>query len=67
MPSGPSVAGELDQALAAIARQTGATLHTYPAPAVLTLLAACHQRTGGQISDLLTHPGVAAKFSNRHS
>jgi hypothetical protein len=134
---------ELDQTLAAIARQAGATLHTYPRaghasrrvvlrderddrgtrhldaaleqdgtlritghdqgprvsefwgeaitsyewvyvvaanriPAlirlldggdddVLALLAACHQRPGGQIGDLMNHPDVAADFSNWHS
>lgn len=141
-PTGP--VAELDQALAAIARQAGATLHTYPRPGpaarhvvlrderddrgtrqldavlehdgtlrisghdkgprvsdfwgaaitsydwvyviaadripalirvlgghdgddVLTLLAAYHKRAGGQISDLMTHPDVAANFSNWHS
>jgi hypothetical protein len=141
-PAGP--VGELDQALATIAGQAGATLHTYPRPGpaarrvilrddrddrgtrhldaaverdgtlritghdqgprvsefwgeaitsydwvyviaadripalirvlgghdgddVLALLAACHQRVGGQLSDLLAHPDVAAEFSNWHS
>ena len=141
-PAGP--VGELDQALAVIARQAGATLHTYPRPGpaarriilrderddrgtrhldavlehdgtlritghdqgpgvsafwgdaitsydwvyviaadripallrvlgghdgddVLRLLAACHQRARGQISDLMTHPDVAAEFRNWHS
>jgi hypothetical protein len=34
---------------------------------VLTLLAACHQRAGGQISDIMSHPDVTAHFSNWHS
>jgi hypothetical protein len=34
---------------------------------VLELLAAHHQREGAQISDLMTHPEVAAAFSNWHS
>ena len=34
---------------------------------VLALLAACHQRTGGQISDIMNHPDVTAHFSNWHS
>jgi hypothetical protein len=136
--------GELDEALAAIARQAGATLRTYPRPGpaarriilrderddggtrhldavlehdgtlritghdqgprvsdswgeaitsydwvyviaadripalptvlggqdgddVLALLAAYHQRAGGQLDDLMTHPDVAAEFSNWHS
>ena len=141
--AGPS--GELDQALAAIARQAGATLRSYPRPGhaarriilrddrddcgthhqdaaldqdgtlritghdqgpgvseffggditcyewvymvapdrvpalvtllgghddgddVLALLAAYHQRTGGQISDIMNHPDVTAHFSNWHS
>jgi hypothetical protein len=141
-PAGPL--GELGQALAAIARQTGATLRIYPRPGraarrivlrndrddrgtryqdaalehdgtlritghdqgprvsefwgdaitsyewvylvacdrtpalirllgghdgddVLALLAAYHQRAGGQISDILNHPDVTAHFSNWHS
>jgi hypothetical protein len=141
-PAGP--AGELDQAMAAIARQTGATLHTWPRPGpaarrtilrdehdscgirhldaalerdgtlritghdqgprvsdfwgeaitsyewvyiiapdripallallgghdaddVLALLAAYHQRAGEQLTDLMTHPDIAAAFSNWHS
>jgi hypothetical protein len=34
---------------------------------VLALVAACHQRVGGQLEDLLTCPDVAAEFSNWHS
>jgi hypothetical protein len=34
---------------------------------LLTLLAAYHQRDGGQISDVMKHPDVAADFSNWHS
>jgi hypothetical protein len=34
---------------------------------VLTLLAAYHQRAGGQLGDLMQHPDVAAHFSNWHS
>jgi hypothetical protein len=34
---------------------------------VLALLAACHQRAGGRLDDLMTHPDVAAEFSNWHS
>ena len=141
-PAGP--AGELDQAMAAIARQTGATPHTWPRPGraarriilrderddrgtrrldaalehdgtlritghdqgprvsdfwgeaitscewvyviaadripalltllgghdgddVLALLAAYHQRAGEQLTHLMTHPDVAASFSNWHS
>jgi hypothetical protein len=141
-PAGPL--GELDQALAAIARQTGATLRIHPRPGraarrivlrndrddrgtryqdavldhdgtlritghdqgprvsefwgdaitayewvylvasdripallrllgghdsddVLALLAAHHQHAGGQISDLMNHPNVTARFSNWHS
>ena len=141
-PAGP--VGELDQALAAIARQAGATLRIYPRPGhaartivlrddrdgrgthyqdaalqadgtlritghdqdpgvsdffgreitshewvyvvaadrvpalirllgghdgddVLALLAAYHQRAGGQISDIMNHPDVTAHFSNWHS
>jgi len=33
----------------------------------LALLIAYHQREGGQISDLMKHPDVAAAFSNWHS
>lgn len=140
-PDGP--VGELDRALAGIARQAGTTLHTYPRPGpaarrialrddhddggtrhldatlehdgtlritghdhgprvsdfwgagitsydwvyviaadrvpalltvlsghdgddVLALLAAYHH-AGGQLDDLMTHPDVAAQFSNWHS
>ena len=34
---------------------------------VLALLAAYHQRGGGQLSDLMNHPDVTAHFSNWHS
>ena len=34
---------------------------------VLALLAACHQRTDGQLSDILNRPDVTAHFSNWHS
>ncbi len=34
---------------------------------VLALLAAHHQREGGQISDMMQHPDVAAALSNWHS
>src|SRR5262249_57410292 len=34
---------------------------------VLALLAAYHQRAGGQLSDILNHPDVTARFSNWHS
>jgi hypothetical protein len=34
---------------------------------VLALLADCHQRAGGQISDIMNHPDVTAHFSNWHS
>jgi hypothetical protein len=33
---------------------------------LLTLLAAYHQRGGGQISDVMKHPDLAADFSNWH-
>jgi hypothetical protein len=141
-PAGP--VAELDQALVAIARQAGATLHTYPQPGpaarrvilrderddrgtryldavvehdgslritghdrgprvsdfwgeaitcydwvyviapdripallrvlggrdgddVLAFVAAYHQRADGQLDDFMTHPEVAAEFSNWHS
>jgi len=34
---------------------------------VLALLAAYHQRAGGQIGDIMNHPDVTAQFSNWHS
>ena len=34
---------------------------------LLTLLAAYHQRGGGQINDVMKHPDVAADFSNWHN
>jgi hypothetical protein len=34
---------------------------------VLTLLATCHQRAGGQLGDLMNHPDVTAHFDNWHS
>ena len=34
---------------------------------VLALLAAYHQRTGEQLSNLMNHPDVAAHCSNWHS
>ena len=34
---------------------------------VLALLADCHQRAGGQISDIMNHPDVTAHVSNWHS
>jgi hypothetical protein len=33
---------------------------------VLTLLAAYHQRAGGQLNDMMKHPEVVADFSNWH-